>query len=197
MTTDARSFRNQLKARVAGSKARGFTLIELMIAMVLGLIVMGAVIALVMSMIRSNNQTIQSTRLTQELRATAAVITSELQRAGSAANPFNVTAAQALGGVGTGTAGCITYTYADAAGTTVNRAISLSGGAVYMGTTACGSAGAKLSSSNVTISNLAFCRNGRGITVALTGYMPGNATITRSYSQSVFAPGLDATGTCP
>lgn len=176
--------------RTAASKASGFTLIELMIAMVLGLIVMGAVIALVMSMIRSNNQTIQSTRLTQELRATAAVITSELQRAGSSGNPFNITTAAALGAVDTGTAGCIIYTYSDMAGTTVNRAISLSGGAVYMGTTACGANGAKLSSGNVSVTGLNFARNGRRITVTLTGQMPSNATITRSYTQSVFAPGL-------
>lgn len=175
--------------RIAARHASGFTLIELMVAMVLGLIVMGAVIALVMSMIRSNNQTIQSTRLTQELRATAAVITSELQRAGSAGNPFNITNAVALGAVDTATAGCITYTYSDMAGTTVNRAIALNGGAVYMGTTACGG-GAKLSSSSVNISGLTFARTGRRITVTLSGYMPSNATITRSYSQSVFAPGL-------
>jgi prepilin-type N-terminal cleavage/methylation domain-containing protein len=179
--------------RIAASKASGFTLIELMIAMVLGLIVMGAVIALVMSMIRSNNQTIQSTRLTQELRATAAVITSELQRAGSAGNPFNVTAATGLGTVGTGTAGCITYTYSDIAGTTVNRAISLNGGAVYLGTTACGTSGVKLSSGSVNITALTFVRAGRRITVTLTGQKPGDATISRSYSQSVFAPGLGST----
>jgi Tfp pilus assembly protein PilW len=52
----------------------GFSLVELMVAMVLALIVIGAVIALVLSMMRANNQTISATRLTQELRATAALI---------------------------------------------------------------------------------------------------------------------------
>ena len=185
-TTDTRD----LAMKRVASKAAGFTLIELMVAMVLGLIVMGAVIALVMSMIRANNQTIQSTRLTQELRATAAVITGELQRAGSASNPFNITTATALGTVNTATAGCIIYSYSDEAGTTINRAISLSGGAVFMGTTACGNGGTRLSSGSVTITGLTFVRNGRRITVNLSGQMPSNATITRSYTQSVFAPGL-------
>lgn len=176
-----------------GRPALGFTLVELMVAMVLGLIVIGAVLTLVLSMLRSNNETIQATRLTQELRATAAVITSELQRAGSAGDPFNITNTVALGTVNTATAGCIIYSYSDSAGTTVNRAISLSGGAVYMGTTACGSGGTKLSSGSVSISALTFARSGRSITVTLTGYMPSDSTITRSYTQSVFAPGLGTT----
>lgn len=190
MATFATNHTRDIAMKRVASKAAGFTLIELMVAMVLGLIVMGAVIALVMSMIRANNQTIQSTRLTQELRATAAVITGELQRAGSASNPFNITNAAALGTVNTGTAGCIIYTYSDDAGATVNRAISLNGGAVFMGTTACGNAGTRLSSGSVTISGLTFVRNGRRITVTLSGQMPNDATITRSYTQSVFAPGL-------
>lgn len=171
-------------------RAAGFTLIELMVAMVLGLIVIGAVLALSLSMIRANNQTIQATRLTQELRATATVITSELQRAGSAENPFNLTAANTLSAVDATTAGCLIYTYSDIAGNTVNRAISLSGGAVYMGTTACGAGGTKLSSTGVTISALTFTRTGRNINVTLAGYMPGASAISRSYTQTVFAPGL-------
>ena len=180
------------KAHPAVSRMAGFTLVELMVAMVLGLIVIGAVLALVLSMIRANNQTIQATRLTQELRATAAVIASELQRAGSAENPFDLAATGALGAVNASTAGCLIYNYSDDAGVTVNRAISLSGGAVYMGTTACGAGGgaAKMSSNGVTISTLTFTRAGRNITVNLTGYLPSASTITRSYSQTVFAPGL-------
>lgn len=167
----------------------GFTLVELMVALVVGLIVVGAVLALVMALIRSNNQTIQSTRLTQELRGTAAVISAELQRAGSAENPFNITGATALGTVG-GTANCLTYHYSDIAGNTVDRAISLRGGAVYLGTTSCDSGGVKLSTGNVTISALTFSRSGRRINVTLAGQLQGDASITRSFTQSVFAPGL-------
>ena len=69
------------KMHSRGKGNAGFSLVELMIAMVVGLIVVGAVLALVVSMIRANNQTIQATRLTQELRATAAVIASEAKLA--------------------------------------------------------------------------------------------------------------------
>ena len=45
-------------ARAGKTGNAGFSLIELMVAMVLGLIVIGSVIALVLSMMRANNQTI-------------------------------------------------------------------------------------------------------------------------------------------
>lgn len=181
--------------RKAVSNAGGFTLVELMVAMVLGLIVIGAVGALVLSMIRTNKQTIQSTRLTQELRATSAVITSELQRAGGVGNPFELSGVAAYNTINTSTAGCIVYKYSfyDDSDTLVirDRAISLSGNAVYIGTT-CGSGGSKLSSNNVNITALTFARpSARRITVTLTGQMvTDGTTVTRSYSQSVFTPGL-------
>lgn len=177
---------NPMNHRQAG----GFTLIELMIAMVLGLIVIGAVLALSLSMIRANSDTISATRLTQELRATAATITSELQRAGSTDNPFDVTAASALGTVTlANTDTCIRYSYSQA-GTTVNRAISLNGGAVYMGTIDCGAVGSKLSTDSVTITNLRFTRSGRALTVNVRGQLAAKPTVSRQYSQTVFAPGL-------
>ena len=177
------------------SASAGFTLVELMVAMVLGLIVIGAVLALVLSMIRANNETIQATRLTQELRATAAVITSELQRAGSSANPFNLTQTAALGAIDTATAGCIVYNYSNTAGTTINRAISLRGDAVFLGTTACGSGGTQLSSDDVSITGLQFTRSGRALTVNLTGAttLASGTTVSRSYAQTIYAPGLSGT----
>ena len=74
------------------TRAQGFSLIELMVALVVGLIVIGAVIALVMSIIRSNNQTILATRLTQEMRATMAVIAADIRRARGVDDPFQMTA---------------------------------------------------------------------------------------------------------
>ena len=94
-------FRNRNMKHTVATKAGGFTLIELMVSMVIGLIVIGAVMALVLSMVRSNKETIAATRLTQELRATSALITSELQRAGSSGNPFDITSTLALGTVTT------------------------------------------------------------------------------------------------
>lgn len=61
---------------------QGFTLIELMIAMVAGLIVIGAVLAFTVSTVRAYSENIRSTRLTQDLRSGMNVVQRELRRAG-------------------------------------------------------------------------------------------------------------------
>ncbi|WP_460734561.1 PilW family protein [Lysobacter tyrosinilyticus] len=60
----------------------GFTLVELMVSLVIGLIVTGAVVAFTMSALNSNSDYVQSTQLTQELRSTIDYAGRELRRAG-------------------------------------------------------------------------------------------------------------------
>lgn len=67
---------------------QGFTLVEMMVAMALGLIVIAAVLAFIFSLIRANSSTVLDTRLNQELRATMAVIASEITRARSIQDPI-------------------------------------------------------------------------------------------------------------
>lgn len=67
---------------------RGFTLVEMMVAMALGLIVVAAVLAFIFSLIRANSSTVLDTRLNQELRATMAVIASEITRARAIQDPI-------------------------------------------------------------------------------------------------------------
>lgn len=97
------------------ARARGFSLVELMVALVAGLVVVGAVLALVVAIMKSNRETLQATRLNQELRATLAVIANDLRRARSVDDPLTV--AMAAGGnpyaaVSTATGGCVVYAYA-------------------------------------------------------------------------------------
>jgi prepilin-type N-terminal cleavage/methylation domain-containing protein len=66
----------------APASARGFSLVELMVAMVAGLIVVGAVGAFALSSLRANSEFIRATRLTQELRTSLGFVTDELRRAG-------------------------------------------------------------------------------------------------------------------
>lgn len=61
---------------------RGFSLIEMMVAIVAGLIVIGAVLAFAVSMIRSYNENIRSTRLTQDLRTAMGLAVREARRSG-------------------------------------------------------------------------------------------------------------------
>jgi hypothetical protein len=57
-------------------------LIELMIALVVGLVVSGAVLAFTASSIQSNSEYVLSTRLTQDLRNNMDLVTRDLRRAG-------------------------------------------------------------------------------------------------------------------
>jgi type IV pilus assembly protein PilW len=184
-------------------RATGFSLVELMVAMVLGLIVIGAVIALVLSMLRANNQTIAATRLTQELRATASLMEADLRRAGGVQDPLTVATANngspqnpfaAITIPASPDNTCIQYSYADAEGGNFH-AISLQNGAVFLaaGATNPGcNGGTRLSSPQVTITGLTFTRTGRRIDITLSGELANSgrwvneAAIRRSYTQSVF-----------
>jgi len=60
--------------------SRGFSLIELMVSMAIGLIVAAGAVKLIVAIDQANSETIQSTRLTQELRSLAGVIAGDLKR---------------------------------------------------------------------------------------------------------------------
>jgi len=72
----------KLNMSKAFQDGQGFSLIELMIAMVAGLIVIGAVLAFTVAGVKSNSDYIRSTRLTQDLRSNLNFISDELRRAG-------------------------------------------------------------------------------------------------------------------
>lgn len=124
------------------SNAGGFSLVELMIALVVGLIVLGAVLTFTVTMLRSYSENIRSTRLTQELRTSMNVISRELRRAGfdassvsrvlTASNPSNFINLVA-------TDDCVSYQYDRGEGTldggpetTEFRAVRLNAGKVQM-----------------------------------------------------------------
>ncbi|GAB3747315.1 PilW family protein [Lysobacter olei] len=195
-----------MRARKYSSGVAGFSLVELMVAMVLGLIVVGAVLALVLSMMRANNQTIAATRLTQELRATAALINTDLRRAGGVRDPYTVATANngspsnpfaSITIPASPNNNCIRYAYADAEGGNFH-AVSLQNGAVWMdaGATAADATcdgGSRLSTPQVTITAMSFAQNGRRIDVTLNGRLTNNADIRRSYTQSVYVRSVPGT----
>lgn len=97
----------------------GFTLIELMIAITLGIIIVTGVLGVFSGSVRNNTQTLLNTKMTQELRAAMEVMTNEIRRSGywaaagtnaaaDAVNPFGVE--QVRSDDGTGNA-CILYSY--------------------------------------------------------------------------------------
>lgn len=74
------------------SRARqpGFSLIELMIAIALGLVIITGVVYLTSGTIRTNVETLRTTRLEQELRGVLLMLNRDLKRAGHYANSGNV-----------------------------------------------------------------------------------------------------------
>ena len=148
-------------------KAAGFSLIELMVAVALGLIVIGSLIALFVSISQSNASNLRSTRLTQELRAVSEVITRDLRRArfvdgaiaqigrgASAASGFNDI---------TISTGCIQYAYQNASlGDFRSISVRGSGGmgqivlAAGGAAPGCNANGLRLSSPEVDITGLSF-----------------------------------------
>lgn len=126
----------------ASRRAAGFSLVELMIALVVGLIVLGAVLTFTVTMLRSYSENIRSTRLTQELRTSMNLISRELRRAGfdsasvtrvlTPSNPSNFNTI-------TDTGSSVAYQYDRGDGgwggvpaTTESRGIRLSAGTVQM-----------------------------------------------------------------
>ncbi|QSX78304.1 PilW family protein [Agrilutibacter solisilvae] len=189
------------RARRAGvHQVHGFSLVELMVGMVLGLIVVAAVVNLVMSIIQSNNQTIRATRLTQELRATTSVIAADIKRARSVDDPFRnpmVVGGNPYRQVDTTTPGCVRYSYfnTDPGVTNYFHAVSSANGAVLLatGATAAGAtcgAGTRLNSPFINISALTFDRNGRRITITVTGSLIDDPSIVRTLSQTIFIRSL-------
>lgn len=63
-------------------KGRGFSLVELMVAMVAGLLLVAAVSALFATIIKSNRTAMQVSRLNQELQSVTDMIARDIQRAG-------------------------------------------------------------------------------------------------------------------
>lgn len=61
--------------------ARGFTLIELLVGMAVGIIVVSALVAFIVSSVQANSENLRSIRLTQELRALTEVVGREIRRA--------------------------------------------------------------------------------------------------------------------
>ena len=98
----------------------GFSLVELMVSLVAGMIVVGAVLTFTVSSVRANSEYVKSTRLTQELRNISDLITGELKRAGYdedamryVANPSSTAASKFAPILVDTTAGqnCVIYAY--------------------------------------------------------------------------------------
>lgn len=98
-------------------KQSGFTLVEIMIALVIGLIVVAAIISMYGATAKSGSDTIKSSRLNHDLEAVMALMINDIKRSGywagatvatdTRTNPFTA----ATTNIQIPAAGCILYTY--------------------------------------------------------------------------------------
>lgn len=169
-----------LNAQKSKGFAAGFTLVELMVGLAVGLILSAAAVALVISVLRANADSIASVKLNQEGRAIGDVIHRELKRArfsggylsfvgqgGSPANPFAAITDQA-GSSTVANDPCVKFSYdADDDGTLDANEVKsffLDGGAVYFSQAdtyanarcSTGTGAMRISSPDVFVSSLSF-----------------------------------------
>ncbi len=85
---------------------RGVTLVELMIAMLLGLTVISTIITLFVNSVATNRSALQTTRLHQEMRSIMELISSDLRRAGYFRDAHCTLAARNLSATAAVSAGC-------------------------------------------------------------------------------------------
>ena len=187
---------------------QGFSLIELMVSMVIGLVVTGAVVAFIASMMRANTQTLSATRLNSELRTSAEVVSRELRRAAFVLDPIEGigtgcrTSAGASGtaplcpflavrGITISNAGaCLQFVYQVPNGNTfTNRfqAIRVANGALQMGVggtaVTCDQATTQVSSNllNLTSAGTFATTGAGGIVVLMNGTLTGSSEVAKSY----------------
>ena len=188
---------------------KGFTLIELMISIVIGMLILSAVLTMFTGMLRSNNDNLKAIRLNQDLRATMSIISRNIRRSGSnrsaAANsvttpPTNPFQLLAISSNQSGTANkCITFSYDADDGlnelygyrfdNTNSEVESRSGGA------ACSAGGWDAVTDNtlVTITDLNFAetRITEGlidivqVTITLIGELKNDGTVSRTLTETI------------
>lgn len=74
--------------RMRNTRVAGFSLIELMVGLAIGLVVSAAMIAFMAATLQSNSETIKSMKLSNELRALTEVISRDLRRARGMQDPL-------------------------------------------------------------------------------------------------------------
>lgn len=189
---------------------KGFSLVELMVAMVIGLVVTGAVVAFIFSMMRANNQTLSATRLNSELRTSAELVSRELRRAAYLVDPIDgIGSGCRFNSTDPGTAplcpfvavrdvvisnggNCLQFVYQVPTATTPSnrfQAIRVADGALLMGVgnaaVECNQATTRVSSDLLNLTpaaNGTFSQNaGGGINVQMRGVLTGSPESVKEY----------------
>jgi len=182
---------------------KGLTLIEMMIAMVLGLFVTAIILTVFSSTVRSNVENMKMIRLNQELRGAMTFMVDELKKTGYSANPDTLSFMASFDRVNSK---CILYSYdIDDDGTRdsnehfgfrldtdVNQ-IKWASNASAASSTTCNSFGESITDVNMAnITTLNFDLSG---SVNTDGITTGLDTITATSGVSIYEVAITITGT--
>lgn len=173
---------------ICRTRQSGFSLIELMIAIALGLIILTGVVYLANGSMRTNVDTLRTTRLDQELRGVLLMMDRDLKRAGHYANAGNVLVCSANS----------TYTLSATSGSSITATLTAGNGAcnsmgIQVGdrlmnitgigsgtvTTSCATVSA-VSGTTLTAAAAACPGAGAAVAFASTTLDPGAWTIVKS-----------------
>lgn len=192
---------------------QGMTLLEVLIAMAVGLIILSAALGMLVSMIKADSENAKAIQLNQELRGAMSLITRDIRRAGAnqnaaanataspPSNPFSVSGSTRLS-ISANPQGdansCVTYSYDSNDGSelygfrldSTNHTVETRASGA-----ACNAGGwDDLTDLNlVNITGLSFSDttvveagiNIRQITITLAGYLKRDNTVTRTITESI------------
>ena len=168
----------------------GFTLIELMVGLTVGLLVLAAVAAMYLTTARGGGEAVKATRLSQEIRSAAGIITDEIRRAGYC--PTSVAGCAAANAAGTPSLAileannaCVLFFYVRDTTQAINAAANFGGFRLRNGSIEMRTSGA----------NLTDCNNGTW--EALTDQATVNVTQLQFHTlTSANVPGVSGTSQC-
>lgn len=191
----------------------GVSLVELLVALVAGLVVVGAVLTFTVSTVRANTETIKATRLTQELRTISGLVSREVRRAGAVSEPLSqmsagVSDATYVGSLKIPAATCVLFGYRESLTAESDRdwrGFRLEGNDLQVktkGTSADATCNAgtwqSLAGDNAALSltDVAFKDEGgeisvlggklvriRVVSLVMTGHLKSDSTVTRSITE--------------
>lgn len=192
------------KTKLTRQHQAGFTLVEMMIAVALGLIVVLAAVGFVVSVAKANSENIRATRLTQQLRSITEVMTREIRRSRYVSDPISLIGSggannrDSITVTDNGNSDCIVFGYDEppdppAPAVTVSRSIRLAGNNILLNpnATAC-TGGNPLNSVDVRITQLNFVLSGSQVDIVVSGALADAPTgsnlaaVTRTFRQTVY-----------
>jgi len=110
-----------------GSRERGYTLVELMIGLLVGLIVLSAVLYIFLASLRSSKDVLNSYRLNQEVGLISDIVTGEIRRVGywpiSGAGTSVYGAEKDLEFVSSASSSCLLFSYYDDSNSALGQVI--------------------------------------------------------------------------